>query len=49
MVKGCRPLSELSKSSRIILIAFFLIEKNFQSNPFPIDRATGLSVKRKYE
>ena len=28
MAKGCRPFSELSKSSRIILIAFFLIQKN---------------------
>ena len=28
MAKVCRPLSELSKASKIILIAFFLIEKN---------------------
>lgn len=28
LTKNCRPLWELSKSFRIILIAFFLIEKN---------------------
>ena len=42
MAKGCRPLSELSKSSRIILIAFFLIEKNAK---YP-RKAGGESINR---
>ena len=35
MIKDCRPLWELSKSFRIILIAFFLIEKNAKYPPKP--------------
>ena len=42
MVKGCRPFSELSKSFRIILIAFFLIEKN----PKYPQKAGGESINR---
>ena len=42
MVQGCRPFSELSKSFRIILIAFLLIEKNAK---YP-RKAGGESINR---